>query len=370
MPTRRLMIGAFAVAAGMRAGLAGEPAAPVARPGGAIRPSRRAIRVLATTDRPIAQPLIDAFERRHPEYAVDYEQAGSSEIYQRIVTTDATVADVVWSSAMDLQLKLANDGFALAYRSPHLDRIPAWAVWRHEAYATTWEPVGFAYDRARLDAGRLPRTHQALIELLGDPAAPLRDRVASYDIERSGIGFLLATEDLATAAGAWALPRALGRSLARFHDDTRSMLDALTRGESLIAHNALGSYVEAYARDHPGIGIVYPSDYTLIMSRVALILRQPREPVGARLWLDFMLSAEGQQQLGQAGRLRSIRLDAPEADSTAALASQLRGAARPIALGPGLLANLDRSKVEVIRRRWHREYAAGQAEARQVRQVR
>ena len=289
-------------------------------------------------------------------------QAGSAEIYERVVASDASVADVVWSSAMDLQLKLANDAFALAYRSPHADRIPAWAVWRHEAYATTWEPVGFAYDSTRLAPALPPRTHQALIDLLSSPAGPLRNRVASYDIERSGIGSLLAAEDLATAPGAWALPRALGRSLARFHEDTWSMLDALARGEALIAHNALGSYVEAYACDHPVIAVVYPSDYTLIMSRVALISRQPREPDGARAWLDSLLSSEGQQLLGQAGRLRSIRIDAPEASSTAALARQLQGAARPIALGPGLLANLDRSKLEVVRRRWRREYAAGRAD--------
>lgn len=347
--TRRQMIGAIGAAAG---------AATLAR---RLQAATRRLRVLSTTDRPIVQPLIEAFERRHPDYGVDYIQAGSAEVFEGFVASSGRLADVVWSSAMDLQIKLVNDGYALTYRCPHATALPSWAVWRHEAYATTWEPVGFAFHRTRLAQEEVPTTHAALVEKLYASPGRFTGQLVTYDIERSGIGYLLTAQDVETAPGAWSIPHALGLCRAGLYTDTHAMLEALSCGEALIAYNTLGSYAEAFAREHPEIGIVYPTDYTLIMSRVALISRMPQEPVGARLWIDFLLSPDGQQLLGRAGALRSIRLDAPEANSSAMLEQQLRGAARPIALGLGLLANLDRSKRDLITRRWRREYEAGQS---------
>lgn len=329
---------------------------------GAALPARtatRRLRILSTTDRPLVEPLLAAFERRHPDHGLDYLQAGSAEAYEAFVASSGRLADVVWSSAMDLQIKLVNDGHALTYRSPHAAALPPWAIWRHEAYATTWEPVGFAFHRDRLAPSAVPTTHAALVQALRADPARYDGRVLTYDIARSGIGYLLAAQDIDTAPGAWSLARTLGLCQARLYTDTLGMLQALSQGDALLVYNALGSYTEAFAREHREIGILYPADYTLIMSRVALISRTARNPDGARLWIDFLLSSGGQQLLGEAAVLRSIRLDAPEATSTTALEHQLRGAARPIALGLGLLAQLDGSKREMITRRWRREFEAG-----------
>src|SRR5580765_7185108 len=70
-------------------------------------PTRRRVRVLSTTDRAAAQPLIDSFERRHGGLQVEYRQLGSVELYDRFLVESASPGagpDVVWSSAMDLQI--------------------------------------------------------------------------------------------------------------------------------------------------------------------------------------------------------------------------------------------------------------------------
>ena len=344
----------------------GSSGAIVALPLRRARAASRRLRVLATTDRPIAEPLIRAFEQQYPDQAIDYVQVGSAEAYEGFVASNGQSADVLWSSAMDLQIKLVNDGLAQPYRSPHVEQLPPWAVWRHEAWATTWEPVGFAFDRRRLSTSEMPRTHDDLTALLrGDPARFGR-RVASYDIERSGIGYMLAAQDAAAAPSAPALVQALGLCRASLHAMTQDMVNAITGGEVLIAHNALGSYVEAAMQQQPALGIIYPRDYTLIMSRVALISRSAREPEAARRWLDFLLSPRGQQLLGQMPGLQSVRLDAPATGSTAELRRQLGNAARPIPLGLGLLADLDRSKRTLLTRRWQRAFDAGELEALQL----
>ncbi|HSV36978.1 MAG TPA: hypothetical protein VLI46_15555, partial [Ramlibacter sp.] len=71
--------------------------------------SPRRVRVLAATDRHVVQPMIDDFERRHPGLRVDYVESGSLALYDQVVRQREDAPgrpDVLWSSAMDLQIKL------------------------------------------------------------------------------------------------------------------------------------------------------------------------------------------------------------------------------------------------------------------------
>jgi iron(III) transport system substrate-binding protein len=320
-------------------------------------PSARRVTVLAATDRIAVQALIDDFEQRFPEHRVDYRESGSVELYSNFLSEGGPTADVLWSSAMDLQIKLVNDGHALRYESPYAPDLPRWAVWKHEAYGTTYEPVGIAYHRQYLAEAEVPRTHAALTTLLRSDTPRFRGRVATYDIERAGIGFLMAAHDAMATPRFWEMVGALGACQASLHAGTMSMLEGVAAGRTLLAHNVLGTYAEAFARRTPEIGIVYPGDYTLVLSRVAFIARQAPNPQGARLWLDHLLSPRGQRLLADTGGLFSVRRDASARPRSAvAVGQQLGAAARPIALGPALLAHLDRSNQAALVKRWRREF--------------
>jgi len=316
------------------------------------------VRVFSTTDQPVVQPLIDAFEREHRGLRVDYVQLGSVELSERFLADGGRSADVTWSSAMDLQIKLVNDGHAARHESPHAAQLPRWAVWKHEAYATTYEPVGLAYHRGLWAGTELPRTHAALAALLLSDPARFRRRVATYDIERAGLGYLLAAHDTMVSRRAWDLVRALAAAQASLHADTQSMLESVGAGRALLAYNVLGTYAEAFARKQPELAVVYPSDYTLIASRVAFVARQAPNPDGARRWLDHLLSPAGQRSLGDDCGLYPVRVDAASARTGEALQRQLGAAARPIALGPGLLAPLDGSRHAAMLKRWRDTFAA------------
>lgn len=316
----------------------------------------RRVRVLSTTDRPAAQPLIDAFERLHPGLRLDYVQLGSKALVEQFLADETRTADVLWSSAMDLQIKLVNDGHAARYASPHARYLPRWAVWKHEAYSTTSEPLGLVFHRGLLAAHEVPRTHAALAALLRAQAPRFRGRVATYDIAQAGLGFLGAAHDAMATAHYWELVRSLGLCRASLHADTQSMLEAVGAGQALMAYNVLGSYAQAFVRHHPDVGVAYLDDYTLVVSRVAFIARHAPNAEGARAWLDHLLSAAGQRLLADTGGLYGVRIDASEPSSALALSRELGAAARPIALGPGLLAHLDRSKHQALLKRWRHEF--------------
>ena len=77
----------------------------------------RTLTVYSSLDEDVSRPLIRAFQVANPDIAVSYHDLQSLEIYERVIReTDAgdETADLVISSAMDLQLKLVNDGYAIA----------------------------------------------------------------------------------------------------------------------------------------------------------------------------------------------------------------------------------------------------------------
>src|ERR1041385_7807727 len=92
--------------------------------------------VYATTDAVAANPLIRDFETLYPGIKVEYSDLNSTELYNRFIAEAAAnngTADVLWSSAMDLQVKLVADGQAETYPSPEIKSLPKWAVWKNEA---------------------------------------------------------------------------------------------------------------------------------------------------------------------------------------------------------------------------------------------
>jgi iron(III) transport system substrate-binding protein len=252
---------------------------------------------------------------------------------------------------MDLQMKLANDGYAQRYASPEARRIPTWAVWKDEAFGTTYEPIGFAYHKRALAPDEVPDSHAALVKLLRAHPERWRGRVATYDPQRSGIGFLLATQDARTDAAFADAVRAYGGAGVKLYVTTAEILARVAAGEHALGVNVLASYALGDARLGAVIGMVYPRDYTLVLSRIALITRAAPHPNAAKVFLDHLLSQRGQQALARAS-LFAIRPDV-QGDATASALGRVLGASlRPIPVGAGLLVYLDAAKRAEFLRRW------------------
>ncbi|TQV17542.1 ABC transporter substrate-binding protein, partial [Xanthomonas perforans] len=177
-----------------------------------------------------------------------------------------------------------------------------------------------------------------LLALLRAPDAPLRGKVGTYDVERSGVGYLFATQDGQVGSIAGALLAALGANRVVLEERTGSLLDRVSRGELLLAYNVLGSYAQARIDAGAPLGIVQPQDYTLVALRTAVIPKTAPHAPEARRFLDYLLSPRGQQVLSREARLMPIL---PAAGGRGGSAQP---PFRPIPLGPGLLVYLDKLK--------------------------
>jgi len=308
-----------------------------------------------STDFRLARPLIDDFERRHPGIRVEYHEMSSVEIYHRVMAEADTPEgpDVAWSSAMDLQIRLVNDGYAQPHRSAETEALPAWANWKNEAFGTTFEPIVFVYNRRLIDASEVPQNHADFVRLLREQAERFSGRVTTYDPQQAGLGYLLHTQDMMTSPGGfWALARELGTAGVRTYGNTATMLEQVASGAALIGYNVLGSYALTRARVDPSIGVVLPDDYTLVMSRVAFVTRGARHSNAARLWIDYLLSIRGQTILTEHEGVFSVRDDVSGDSVATDLRGRLGPAFRPITIGPGLLANLDQARRRDFLRQW------------------
>jgi iron(III) transport system substrate-binding protein len=315
----------------------------------AVREGR--LSIYSTTDAREVGDLLRDFRSLYPQITVEYADLNSTELYSRFIAEVAAregTADLLWSLAMDLQIKLVNDGYAQAYASPEKPNLPEWAIWKNEAYGVTAEPIVFAYNKRLMPPGDVPHSHADLERLLRTNPA-YSGKVATYNPERSGTGFLYITQDLQATRDTWALVRAMGHAKLQLYSSTGAMLERVVSGEHLLAYNMVGSYaLERQARD-PSLGVILPSDYTLLCSRIALIPSDARNPDAAKLFLDYLLSKRGQTMLAQK-HMTGVRSDVPAASGTRPPADRTRA----IRVGPELLANLDQIKRLRFLKDWRR----------------
>ena len=310
--------------------------------------------VYSATDSKAAQPLIKDFNAMYPGIVVEYNDMNSTELYNRFISEVAAggnTADILWSSAMDLQMKLASDGYAMQYKSIEAAKMTNWSNWNDSAYGTTFEPVAIVYNKRLVDAKEVPKTHADFAKLILNPK--FKDKVTTYDIEKSGVGFMFMTQDARAYNQFRVLQNAFSVAKLRVQSSTGTMLERISSGENLIGYNILGSYALVRAKTDPSIGVVLPRDYTLILSRVQFINKAAKNPNAAKLWMDYLLSYRGQTVIANESKLFAIRSDV-RGETTSTDLIKLIGAnsIKPIPVHPVILTYLDQTKRMAFLKEW------------------
>lgn len=310
----------------------------------------------STTDLTVLGPVVEEWLAVRGDLKVRYEQWGSNALLD-VMRADCADparagADLVISSAAHHMVEVVNAGCARSHVSEATLALPDDLSWRDQLWGISREPAVIVYNRDLMDPAEVPRSRFDLLDLLRPDTSRFRGRVATYDIEESGLGFLLAFADSQEATTFGSLLEAFGRSGAVATCCSAELIDAVAEGEYLLAYNVLGSYALLRAEDTPSIGIVAPRDYLLTLSRAAMIPRNAPRPGDAAALVDYFLSAEGQRSLE--ARHLVVAFD----DESAAL--ELNGSSdsllRRIELSPKLLAARDAHKIRLFTDRWRASF--------------
>lgn len=340
--------------------LAASPSHPMAQqmffPAISGKKDAQTLIVYSSLDEPLATPMIEGFQKANPDVAVSYEDMLTGEIYDRIVReTDAgeKTADFAFSSAMDLQVKLSNDGYAQRSDLPMSARWPAWANWRNTAYALTFEPAVFVYHKPSFKDEKPPASRAELVDYLQRHSRDIHGRIATYDIERSGVGFLFMSRDQEQFGDIWNVIKAMGSAGVKVYSTSSAILERISDGRFVLGYNILGSYAADWASRHPDVGIMLPNDYTVVMSRIGLVPQAAENPDLGRRYLEFFMSKEGQTIMARQLQIPAVSPDVA-GENTANTMQAIHGAQlRPVPVSPGLMVYLDQVKRARIIERWN-----------------
>jgi len=301
------------------------------------QPESETIRILSTADINYFTPVIESFRAFRPDLAIEYTVASSTEVMDAIVR-EKQPFDIVISSAMDLQTKLANDGLAREHISPTTQNLPDWAVWNDMVYAFTQEPAGFVISNALFDGLPIPQNRQKLITALRQNPDRFKGRVGTYDIRKSGAGYLFATQDARVSDTYWRLTEVMGRLDPTLYCCASEMITDVVNGDLAVAYNVLASYAEKSPHQDK-FTIILPSDFSIVMLRTMLIPKTSKKPVLAANFLDFVLAQT--YPSGVSPLLKTQSLEEAEQSTL-----------YRISMGPGLLVYLDYFKKKNFIAEW------------------
>ena len=125
----------------------------------------------------------------------------------------------------------------------------------------------FIYNKRLIPAAEVPTTHGALAKLIASQPDKFKNKVTTYDIEKSAVGFMLAVQDKANDPKYFDTLKDIAKGGLIVQSSTGTMMERVSSGENLIGYNILGSYAETCAKNDPSLGIAYPTDYALVCCR-------------------------------------------------------------------------------------------------------
>ncbi|MGH1482961.1 MAG: ABC transporter substrate-binding protein [Geminicoccales bacterium] len=298
--------------------------------------ARQTLRIISSTDTSFFLQVIESFLAETPEAAVEYLVTGTADL-DKTFRKNPDQFDLVISSAMDLQFKLANDGYAARIEGMS---HPKWAQWRQSLFAFTTEPAAIVINRAAFAGQPIPQTRQELIQALRADPDRFSGKVGTYDVRQSGLGYLFATQDARTSETYWRLMEVMGGLGMRLYCCSGDMIDDLVNGTITVAYNVLGSYASARSDTAGVVEIILPSDFPTTMMRTALVSKDASNPKIAIAFIRYLIDL-------QSSTRNHDRFPLPPLDAVQSAAGQ-----SAIGLGPALMTYLDKLKRRTFIREW------------------
>lgn len=253
--------------------------------------------VYGTYDIEAFEPVLQGFVNSQ-RVRVRYRLASSRSLHEQVVRPRLNDADVVFSSAVGLQIKAVNDG-----QARRLD--PAGDSWRNALFPVSLEPIVSVYNRALTPQLAGVRDRADLTRKLRENQIGIPLGVAMYDPSVSGLGYLLATQDSEQSGVFWSMLDQFKSVGLSQHCCSAEMLDRVHAGQAGLAYNVLESYALQRMAAAPELALLTLTDYQLVVPRTVWVTQWSAQPDLAEQFVLYLRSPQGQAQLPPRNRLIS-----------------------------------------------------------------
>ena len=240
----------------------------------------------------VVEPIIAEFEARHPEITVDLLYSGSVELEQRIfaeIEAGDLRADVIWAANPALFLNLKEAGWLRAHETEHADAIPEALrdpdnMW----FAGRVHNMGVGYNTNLVAPDQVPTTWAEFLEW--GPQAAMASPL------HSGTNFNIMGAFVQNDAIGWEWFETAREAGVQVVRGTGDVTRGLVSGEFAVI-KGIDYIMAAQAAEGAPVAFAFTTDGVLSLPSPIAIGREARNPEAAAVFVDFILSPEGQQVL-------------------------------------------------------------------------
>lgn len=241
-------------------------------------------------------PLLEGFNKVYPWVQVRTVDLGTTEVFERYYAESATsapTADAIVSIAADGWQRFMDRGELQSYESPELEELPDWShEWAGKGlYVMSADPFSIVYNETLLpDGAQPPESFADVVELVQSDPEFYQGRVATYAGDAQWGMFWFVDRKLREKF--WDGMQAMGPAL-RFEASGGAMGEKLVSGEYAMAFYAPLSTIPRGSDSFLKFALM--DDAQPISDRIIGITKQAKSPNSAKLLIDFLLSAPGQE---------------------------------------------------------------------------
>ena len=244
-------------------------------------------------ERAAAQVLVNAFKSKYPFIAAETVRASSSKLATRLdaeIEANRVGGDVIEFSLLYLTTSLQQRGELLQYDSPEYATYP-----REYSAPGYWAASGVSniivlLNTRKIDEANIPQSWW-------DLAKPFwKDKLTIDNLEVSGTGYNWLTAIVNDASLGWRFIEALGKNRPGIERGHAGMAQKVAAGEYAGAAEMSDFHLKNLRDAAAAVPLrgVWPSEGVPSEPWTSAILKRAPHPNAARLFLDFLLSREGQ----------------------------------------------------------------------------
>jgi iron(III) transport system substrate-binding protein len=248
-------------------------------------------------------PIFRDFQKKYPWVEkLSANDLDSDEVFQKVLSEQST-----GSSPVDMMVSNASTAWAtfaerpdtlMDYESPELTELPDFAQLLPNVYAMSADPMTIAYNTALME--KAPTGIKSLADIAEADPGTYDGKITVRDPE-SSFGFTVTRAFTEANPDGWS---DLERLLPMTKPETSSgtQLEKLVSGEYLAGFFISGGPAFPVVEDSDGlVDVVYPEDGTTVLPRGIGVASDAPHPATAKLFLDFVLSEEGQRAVAEGG---------------------------------------------------------------------
>jgi iron(III) transport system substrate-binding protein len=239
--------------------------------------------------------LKSAFARKHPDVHLDYQTGGAGKLMARIAAerdSGAVLADMLWTSEVPDFYQLKAQGLLSPYTPAEIKSVVnPFKDYDGSFTAVRLGTMGIAYNTRFVK--EVPKAWQDALKAMFKDAYGVANPALS-STAYMGIAMLV-------KAFGWSYFEALHANGAKVGKGSGSMAEETAAGD-LLASMATDSVVNEKIEKGATLALAYPQEMLVIPSPVA-ILKGSANVEAARMFIDFLLSGEGQTIIANAGKL-------------------------------------------------------------------